>query len=135
MTLCVPCRSNPNHKELSRSCCGALRQLANSDGVKKLIASSGGITLVLDSLALHDGAEDLAEGGLGLLANICLRLPEVGPDSETFNEGAADQCIYFCHQSLLGQFRTFSPILLCGSFPFVGKFRTRTSGRHHLSLS
>ncbi|MEW5303712.1 MAG: hypothetical protein WDW36_006378 [Sanguina aurantia] len=70
-------RSNPTHKELSRSCCGALRQLANSDGVKRLIASSGGIALVLDALALHDTAEDLAEGGLGLLGNICLRLPEV----------------------------------------------------------
>ncbi|PNH00195.1 Armadillo repeat-containing protein 6, partial [Tetrabaena socialis] len=65
------------HREVCRACLGALRQLAHSDTVKRLLAGSGAIEEAMRAIELHAGSEEVAEVALGLLGNMFLRHPEV----------------------------------------------------------
>lgn len=67
-------------KDVVRSSLLALRQLANSDGVKRSLAAHGGIEILLSVLSVHGGGpdgEEVVEAAVGLLANMTLRQPEV----------------------------------------------------------
>jgi len=56
--------------------CSALRQLAMSDHIKAGVASAGGLAVVIALMEAHPGHEGAAEGALGLLAAITLRMPD-----------------------------------------------------------
>eukprot|EP00198_Chlamydomonas_reinhardtii_P003087 XP_001692423.1 predicted protein [Chlamydomonas reinhardtii] len=64
-------------KDVAKACLGALRQLAHSDTVKRLLAEHGAVELAGRVIELHSGADDVAEVALGLLGNMMLRQPEI----------------------------------------------------------
>lgn len=66
-----------SNRDVVRNCLLAMRQLANSDGVKRSLAAHGGIEALLSVLSAHAEVEDVVEASLGLLANMTLRQPEV----------------------------------------------------------
>ncbi|KAG2492015.1 hypothetical protein HYH03_009744 [Edaphochlamys debaryana] len=70
-------RECSGRRDVVRACLGALRQLAHSDTVKKLLAEAGAVPAVVAVVGEHEGAEDVAEAGLGLLGNMMLRQPEI----------------------------------------------------------
>ncbi|KXZ54662.1 hypothetical protein GPECTOR_4g728 [Gonium pectorale] len=69
-------RGSAGRRDVVRSCLSALRQLAHSDGVKRLLAEAGAVGDAVRVTALHEGADDVAEAALGLLGNMVLRHPE-----------------------------------------------------------
>ncbi|KAG2442170.1 hypothetical protein HYH02_009658 [Chlamydomonas schloesseri] len=70
-------RDSIANKEVAKACLGALRQLAHSDTVKRLLAEHGAVELAARVVEQHSGADDIAEVALGLLGNMMLRQPEI----------------------------------------------------------
>ncbi|GLC34380.1 hypothetical protein PLESTB_000734900 [Pleodorina starrii] len=64
-------------RDVCRACLGALRQLAHSDTVKRLLAEAGAVGEAVRCVELHAGSDDVAEVALGLLGNMMLRQPEI----------------------------------------------------------
>lgn len=79
VTACLDVLKGPlvANPEVCTAVLGCLRQLAGSDSVKVSIAEQGGINLVLRTMMVHPGSENVCEGVLGLLTAITLRMPNL----------------------------------------------------------
>ncbi|EFJ47195.1 hypothetical protein VOLCADRAFT_105247 [Volvox carteri f. nagariensis] len=73
----APFRECAAQRDVCRACLGALRQLAHSDTVKKLLAEAGALDQAVHCVELHSGSDDVVEAALGLLGNMMLRQPEI----------------------------------------------------------
>lgn len=66
---CVALQGVPDNAAVAEAACAALRQLANSDGIKSMIAEAGGLDLIPAVCSSHAGSEDVVEAALGMLVS------------------------------------------------------------------
>merc|ERR1712139_307694 len=70
--ICQAMKNFPHQRDLQRSACGALRNLAcDSDTFKTLIVKAGGLPAIISAMRSHPLDSKLQEHAIGALKNLC----------------------------------------------------------------
>jgi len=70
--ICQAMKSFPHQKDLQRSACGALRNLAcDDDAFKTMVVKAGGLPSIINAMRYHPLDAKLQEHAIGALKNLC----------------------------------------------------------------
>jgi tetratricopeptide (TPR) repeat protein len=70
--ICQAMKSFPHQRDLQRSACGALRNLAcDDDAFKTLVVKAGGLPAIISAMRSHPLDAKLQEHAIGALKNLC----------------------------------------------------------------